>query len=170
MVLKWCDGSYLEDQDKWRLSGIFREIYLLERPEDGMQDLHLTTSPISTGMQTAQVSGLVTCPRPDILILSFFDPEGKLVWKGCPDPDGKFTFHVAGPYLWSAETPFLYTLAVEHPDEFISFKIGLRHVSIKNGIFQINGCPVKLLSLIHIFLFPPIFRNKNTVLSFYFHR
>lgn len=66
------------------------------------------------------------------------------MWKGHPDTDGTFTFRVAEPYLWSAETPFLYTLAVEHPDEFLSFKIGLRHVSIKNGIFQINGCPVKL--------------------------
>ena len=144
MVLKWCDGSYLEDQDKWRLSGIFREVYLLERPEDGIQDLHLKTGLLRTEMQTAEVSGQLTCPRPDILMLSFFDPKGELIWKGRPDTAGEFTFRVAEPYLWSAETPFLYTLAVEHPDEIIPFKIGLRHISIENGIFQVNGRPVKL--------------------------
>ncbi|MBQ9521907.1 MAG: DUF4981 domain-containing protein [Oscillospiraceae bacterium] len=148
LVLKWCDGSYLEDQDKLRMSGIFRDVYLLKRPENAICDYFTTT--------TFNGSGAVLCVRakyfrdavPAALTLS--DADGNIV--------GTATFHdisddsnyqqsaeltVPDVRRWTAETPYLYTLTLETPGEVITDRVGFREICVQDCQVLINGVPVK---------------------------
>ncbi|MBO4413270.1 MAG: glycoside hydrolase family 2, partial [Clostridia bacterium] len=101
-VLKWCDGTYLEDQDKFRLSGIFRDVYMLSRPEKRLEnyriisDMHgnFSFSPIGAGCA-----------------LELFD-NGELILSGEADEGRAFTAKIGGAKLWSAEKPYLYDLVI----------------------------------------------------------
>lgn len=133
LVLKWCFGSYLEDQDKWRFTGIFRDVYLLFRPQ-----YHLTDYKISSSIQNSMAT--VTFEnRGKIAALVRF--EGKEL----PVEGGRSaSFTVQEPQLWSAESPYLYDLVIVCREETIFEKVGIRTVEIKNGIFLVNGKPIKL--------------------------
>ncbi len=123
-VLKWCTGSYLEDQDSFRMNGIFRDVYLLSR-EKG----HLTDIEIHADTKTIEVSA------PDYEI---FDAEGISLGKT-----------VDNPILWNAEKPYLYTVVVHAGREYIPFLVGMRDVKVnQNGLF-INGVSVKLKGVNH---------------------
>ncbi len=121
-VYKWCVGSYLEDQDCFRNNGIFRDVYLLCRPEGHLHDLEVGYDDKS-----------LWCDYPYTL----FDAKGKEV---C----------VQSPTLWNAEKPYLYTAVVEHAGEYIPIKVGFRTQSISpRGELQINGVSVKLKGVNH---------------------
>jgi beta-galactosidase len=141
-VLKWCDGTYLEDQDKFRLSGIFRDVYMLSRPEKCLRDLHITAEPDSTftnGKLRVSVEGASANLR-------LFDGE-KLVCEGEASEDRPFKCEVANVRLWSAESPYLYRLEIETDSEFIGEKVGFRKVEIADGVFRLNGKHIKLLGV-----------------------
>ena len=147
-VLKWCDGSYLEDQDFFRLSGIFRDVYLLSRSK-----VHIKDMDIKTDLRT--LSGQVitnleaTISRNDIEIwASLYDGNQLLDKKQVIG--GVFSFTLDNPNNWSAETPYLYTLVLKMQEEYITKKIGFRTIEVSElGELLINGVSVKLKGVNH---------------------
>ena len=142
-VLKWCSGSYLDDQDKIRLSGIFRDVYLIHRPRTYLRDFFAVTddSGLSLSCEIASPAGMLRA--------TLFDMGGQRVCAAQTPavPDVRLRLDVKNPRLWSAETPCLYTLRIELEDEWIEQRVGFRTVCIDRGVFKVNGRPVKLLGV-----------------------
>lgn len=138
LVLKWCDGTYLEDQDKWRMSGIIRDVFFHLRPEKRIDRYTVTTTPRDGGMDV-HVSMEATAP----VTIRLFAPDGIEI-PVQTDKHGMSCFHVEEPLLWSAEKPHLYRLLMETEDEAIGETVGLRTVRVENGVMLINDVPVKL--------------------------
>ncbi|MEM9987832.1 MAG: glycoside hydrolase family 2 TIM barrel-domain containing protein, partial [Bacteroidota bacterium] len=163
-VIRWSDGSYLEDQDFWRLSGIFRDVLLFSRPKTMLYDFNVGQS-FSRDLSEAQIEVGLHFRRFDDLDAG---KGGKLSWK-MSDPNGYpvaqgiveiaeaslkkglgeagFSASIIDPELWSAETPKLYRLLMhwqpeEGPGEYLSQRIGLREVKLANGQMLINGQPI----------------------------
>ena len=136
-VLKWCDGTYLEDQDKFRLSGIFRDVYILSRPEKRIENYHIMTD--SDGNFRVSVKGADAKLR-------LYDGE-TLILSGEVQDGGAFENTVGDVKLWSAEMPYLYRLEIETDSELIGEKIGFRKVEIIDGIFKLNGRHIKLFGV-----------------------
>lgn len=141
-VLKWCDGTYLEDQDKFRLSGIFRDVYMLSRPEDRLEDIRITALPDSTfrnGILKVSVRGASAKLR-------LFDGD-TLLSEGAASPSAPFEAKTENIRLWSAEDPYLYRLEIETDSEIIGEYVGFRSVDITDGIFRLNGRHIKLFGV-----------------------
>ena len=224
LVLKWCDGSYLEDQDKFRMSGIFRDVYLLDRPEHTIRDYFAHTS-IWRNVDPARIEAGLTDAEYDAspvdyatidvdfdffdavgvpVTVQLFDEDGELVAETTAEPlagttdtetdadsatdspendnsengnaedddsdaqsalrlaaatgtiagtaagDSSFlpTAHaslaVDNPQLWTAETPYLYTIVYSTPNETITNVIGIREVSVDGNVVKVNGKPIKI--------------------------
>lgn len=143
LVLKWCDGSYLEDQDKFRMSGIFRDVYLLNRPEEGIFDYFVKTILVRKGWELRFDITFFGKVLP--VKLGVYDKSGRLVadFDGISE-DGRISLLIENPQLWSAEVPYLYDAVLECGGEVISERIGFRKIHIENGIVLINGIAVKL--------------------------
>lgn len=138
-VLKWCDGTYLEDQDKFRMSGIFRDVYVLSRPKKRLTDYHVKTV-LEKDMRKAVLEVKVWgCDA----ILELADSDGKIITSAKAADDKAVEIPVEMPSLWSAESPILYNLTITAGDEVIGEKVGFRAISIENGVVKINGVPVK---------------------------
>ena len=146
LVLKWCDGSYLEDQDKFRTTGIFRDVYILKRPENCIRD-YFTTMLIgeeATVRIRFAYNGDAVVTR-----VRLMDAEERIVATASAKAyvGGAYTHHaiftVKNPILWNPEQPYLYTLVIETPDEVITDRVGLREVSIENNQVFLNGSPFK---------------------------
>ena len=130
-VLKWCCGSYLEDQDAFRYNGIFRDVYILQRPKNHIRDFELIPNGESV---TVSVEGGAH--------LEIFEDDA-LLFDG--DIGEKFSFTPEKPILWNAEKPFLYTVRLSREGEVIERKVGLRKIEISDKYeLLINGVPVKL--------------------------
>ncbi len=141
LVLKWCDGSYLEDQDKFRMSGIFRDVYLLNRPEECIFDYFVKTR-LNREKEEADVEISFTCLNHEIPVhVSIEDMNGNKVSE--TEGSGHVVLSLKQINLWSAETPYLYTLIMETEKEVITEQLGLREVCIKDGILYFNGEKVK---------------------------
>ena len=156
LVLKWCDGTYLEDQDKFRTSGIFRDVYLLSRPESALFDYSVTTA-LGPDAATVTVSAaFLGSPAP--AALSLHDAEGGLVASGSLAPVGagdngdgdvvgpthRAELTVADPRPWNPEDPYLYTLTISTDHEVITDRVGLREVDIADVVLRLNGRPLTL--------------------------
>jgi len=145
LVLKWCDGSYLEDQDKFRMSGIFRDVYLLRRPERHITDYVITTD-LSEDLKTAQLHIQVyfseDCKTAVPVRLRLYN-KGVFLQEGTPDKNGKASFTIHSPLLWNEQTPNLYTLRLETVNEVITERVGIRKVCVRDGVLLLNGFPVK---------------------------
>ena len=148
LVLKWCDGSYLEDQDKFRLSGIIRDVYLIRRPENHITDYIITTD-YSPDLGTADISIRFTFRKEPIpVFLTLFTPQQTpaelrlLTWSSL-ETDTETCFTLTDPQLWNAETPQLYTLLIETESEAIYERIGIRRVCVGDGQLLLNGVPIK---------------------------
>ena len=133
LVLKWCASTYLECQDKFRLSGIFRSVYLLSRPEE-----HITDYKIETELR--QKGGIIRLinKSPVDIRAEIFGNELTVKAGGI----GSLTLENITP--WSAENPTLYRLRLFSCGEMIEERIGFREVKIDGKVFKINGIPVKL--------------------------
>ncbi len=135
-VRKWCSGSYLEDQDMFRYSGIFRDVYLLSRPKGHIKDIDIKTC----GNKIK-----VTFDGDAEIILS---DNGTVLASGNFGKNAEFT--VENPILWNAEKPYLYTLTFKYEDEIITQKVGFVTYSIgENYEFLVNGVEVKLKGVNH---------------------
>lgn len=122
-VLKWCVGSYLEDQDCFRLNGIFRDVYLLSREEDAIKDVEVKATGTS-----------IDVSAPDYTV---YDADGKVA-------------DLTVPILWNAEKPYLYTVVVRGRTEYIPIKVGMRDIRVSSdGELLINGTSVLLKGVNH---------------------
>jgi beta-galactosidase len=145
LVLKWCDGTYLEDQDMWRMSGIFREVYLLYRDKKYIRDIFVKTplaDDFASGALTIELDGIGL----DAVNYEFCSPSGETLSEGTITfADGKVTTEipVAPVLLWSDETPTLYTLYLKSGSEYIRVPVGFRRIETKNKVVYINGKKVK---------------------------
>ncbi len=143
-VLKWCFGTYMEDQDKIRLSGIFRDVYVLSRPEKRIKDYRVKTySPggPSTGSGTAWTVELTVYGCNSSVTLTA--PDGKTIFSGKADKDRTLCIKVSSPLLWSAETPYLYRLTLATDSEVIGEEVGFRTITSDKGVLKINGKAIK---------------------------
>lgn len=122
-VMKWCSGTYLEDQDFFRFSGIFRDVYLLSREENHIKDIN-----IKADCKTISVS---------VSDYEIYDAEHKIA-------------DLEHPILWNAENPYLYTVVVKGKTEYIPIKVGMREIKISDKQeLLINGVSVKLKGVNH---------------------
>ncbi len=146
LVLKWCDGSYLEDQDKFRMSGIFRDVYLLRRPKEGIFDYFVKAKPTKDYRDGNVEIAIWYLGKPVATRASLLDPQGNLAADGGADlldEKGKITLEVKDALLWNAEEPWLYTLVLETQDEVITDQVGIREIHAADGVLYINGAKVK---------------------------
>lgn len=134
IVQKWCAGTYFEDQDKWRFTGIFRDVYLLKRSAGHIYDYKIETKLVGSNAEV-RFSYLRGGNRAEVE----FCGEKKSVGIG-----KTVTFALNDARLWSAEDPFLYEMRIFCADEMIYEKVGIRSVEVKDGVFLLNGKPVKL--------------------------
>ncbi len=144
LVLKWCDGTYLEDQDKLRLSGIFREVYLLLREKVHIEDLYVRGD-VSEDLHSATIRTELTLNGVADVCYRLQSPDGNLLANGsvCADGTASFSIPVEEPMLWSDETPQLYTLYLTCGTEHIRQEVGLRRFEIKGKVLYVNGKKVK---------------------------
>lgn len=163
-VYRWSDGSYLEDQDMWRLSGIYRGVYLFATPHVHVRDFWVRT-PFDSNYQNAtlqvgvKVRNLNAMPAgPKQVEVGLFDRENQPVFAAplvgtVEVPPGEevtveLSREVPSPHKWSAEQPYLYTLLVTLKEprgevlEIVSHKIGFRQVELKEGQLRVNGVPI----------------------------
>ena len=140
LVLKWCDGSYLEDQDKFRMSGIFRDVYLLKRPEKTIRDYYITTD---VEKDSAVVKLDMHFAEPVETKVTIEDKYGAVVARGETAENGVLELTVLNPVLWNAENPYLYQVILTMPDEVIVDRIGFRTIEIKDNVVFFNGEKIK---------------------------
>ncbi len=147
LVLKWCDGTYLEDQDKFRMSGIFRDVYLLIRPENIIYDYFITTEiQKEQAVITVQANYMGNAVPAK---LTLYDADRKVVIsQRFEEENGEFYTHravfmVKNAKLWNPEQPYLYTVVIETEGEVITDRIGIREICIKDSIIYVNGTAVK---------------------------
>ncbi|MBM7568984.1 glycoside hydrolase family 2 TIM barrel-domain containing protein [Paenibacillus sacheonensis] len=145
MVLKWCDGTYIEDQDLWRYSGIFRDVYLLARDKAHIRDVFNRQS-FEDGFGRASLEVEIAAAGDIRAKAELRDAGGSLIAEGSADIEGQGTIklHVDKPLLWTAETPYLYDLTLHCGEEILLFPVGFKTVTTDGGVFRINGQAVKL--------------------------
>lgn len=164
-VYQWSDGSYLEDQDMWWLSGIFRDVYLLALPKIHVNDVFVQTQ-FDEKYENALlhvetvIEHTMAIPQSNLqLELQLLDEEHQIVSIEYIKELSKMLsvnksiicdIPIANPYKWSAESPYLYTLLVtikdtdDHIVEVVPIRVGFRSVELKDGKFLVNGVPIKL--------------------------
>lgn len=133
VVLKWCASSYLEDQDKFRFSGIFRNIYLLNRPKDHIEDFKITTD-YKNNVGYITIQNLSKIPFDCIV-----NEEVKHV-----SPNQFVVFEITSPHLWASEDAYLYDVLLKTKEEQVFQRVGIRKVTIEDGVFKINDKHIKL--------------------------
>ena len=138
-VLKWCDGTYLEDQDKFRLSGIFRDVYVLSRPRRRLIDYTVKTVLSHDNSSAELVFTAFGCDAEAELT----DASGNIIAHFSAQKDTPVSVPVSAPVLWSAEQPCLYSLTISAGEELIGEKVGFRSICTENGVVKINGRAVK---------------------------
>ena len=138
-VMRWCDGSYLEDQDFWRFTGIAREVYLYATPKVHIQDIFVKQD-YQDGKGLLDVDVKVANGKGLTVEAQLLNAEGEKVAEGLQAT-------VAGVQPWSAETPNLYTLLISLKKgdkvlEVVKQRVGFRHIEIKGGQLLVNGQPI----------------------------
>ena len=150
-VMRWCDGTYLEDQDFWRLTGLAREVYLYARPKAHVQDLFILPDLVNSYKDgTLEIKATTTDAKGKQLTMSLVDAQGKEVWsetQKVASATSVFQTTLTQPKKWSAETPYIYTLYTTLSDkdkviEVIPQKVGFRKVELRNRQVLVNGQPV----------------------------
>ncbi len=133
LVMKWSAGTYLEVQDKWRLTGIFRDVYLLSRPAQHVTDYLITTS----------LEGEIT-----FTLLKGCDCDVTVCRQKKRVSEGEtVSFTVPDPQWWSAESPYLYDVRIDTEEEKIIDEVGLTESKVENGVFYFNRQPIKLMGV-----------------------
>ncbi len=147
--LKWSTGTYFEIQDKFRHTGIFRDVYLLKRPAMKLQDFSVKqtlTDTLDAAELRAEFLLEGDIPNGAMMTFRLFDPAGKEIFveEKAVAPCTSLTVAVENPALWNAEEPNLYTLTAQFPEEAISQKIGFRTIRSVDGKILINGKQIKI--------------------------
>jgi len=151
-IMRWCDGSYLEDQDFWRLTGIAREVYFYATPKAHIKDVYITpdlvnnykNGTLTVKVATEKVSG-------GQVRIELTDKSGKAIFDETAKVSNSIiekNFTVQNPLKWTAETPHLYTCYISLLDnkgnvmEVIPQNVGFRKVEIKGQSLYVNGTPI----------------------------
>ena len=149
-VFRWCDGSYSEDQDFWRFSGVARECYLFARQYDAITDVRISST-LAHDYRDGVLDVAVTMQGTCNLEAWLLDSAGNIVAQNTNShvSNGRASFRmtVDNPCKWSAESPYLYTLVLaptapggDHkPYSYVSQQVGFRRVEIKDGQLMVNG-------------------------------
>lgn len=142
LVVKWCDGSYLEDQDFFRLSGIFREVYILSRSKARLEDVYIKQT-FADDFSSATLD--VDCKIKGDATISYglISPAGYVISNGDSD-NAHFEVKIDNPLMWNDETPYIYNFFITVEDEIIPFPIALCKKEIKDKKLLINGVAAKL--------------------------
>ena len=149
MVLKWCDGTYLEDQDFYRLSGIFRDVYLVARDRQHIRDVFVKAEPDET-YRTAVVRAEIELSRPEgaDIACRIIGPAGRTAAQAVVRAQGGSAVcevALSDVRAWTAETPYLYTLLLSLGNEIVPVPFGVRKIEVApDGALLINGAAVKL--------------------------
>lgn len=158
-VYRWSDGSYLEDQDFWRLSGIFRDVYLWKAPSVRVRDLEVLADydPADGSGRLdvmIEIAGERAAARDCTIEVELFDADGEVrkLASGAQEPAGSNRWSWNGELTavdpWSAESPSLYTLLATLRDaggnviEAVPIRVGFRRIEIRDGVFLLNGAPI----------------------------
>lgn len=142
LVMKWCAGSYVEDQDKLRMSGIFRDVYILLREQNHIEDYTVKTA-LSKDYGSAKISVSFRFSGKTLPVsYELTGPDGKRLFEGTAK-DGRIELDIDNPALWNAENPQLYTFVFGCAGEYIAEKVGIRDIQIKNGVIYLNGVNIK---------------------------
>ena len=143
LVFKWCDGSYMEDQDMWRMSGIFREVYLLFRSENHIKDIDVKNK-ISFDMKEADISVSLSLTSKAAVFATLYAPDGTFITTLKKNAKNvSFTFMLDKPVLWNHETPNLYNVIISCEGEFIRIPVGIKRLEVIDRTVFINGKKVK---------------------------
>lgn len=148
-TFRWCDGSYHEDQDFWRLSGVGRSCYLYAQDlNEHIQDIRITPDLVNN-YEDGTLNVKIWAVGKSNARLRLLDTTGKEVvsetiktWQETQPKQGCVTLQVKNPQKWTAETPYLYTLMIEYGNEVTSQKVGFRKVEIKDSQLLVNGKPI----------------------------
>lgn len=140
LVLKWCDGSYLEDQDKFRMSGIFRDVYLLKRPKQAVRDYRIGAK---IEKNAAKVELDVVFDEEIDTKVTLEDRNGAVIAAAAISKNGSAALEIPCPVLWNTEAPYLYTLVLETEFETIVEYVGLRTIEIIDKVIYFNGQKIK---------------------------
>ena len=151
VVYKWCDGTYLEDQDFFRCNGIFRDVFLTAQPEINIEDFHFITTK-KDNLSAFEVNVKVKMSRnTDDVKITLKDKNGIVVYeeiKATDKRNAEFNFNIENPLLWNAEQPNCYSLYVAHGKnsnfECIKHLVGFKEVVIKDSVFYINEQNIKI--------------------------
>jgi len=145
LVLKWCDGSYLEDQDLWRFTGIFRDVYILERDTSHIIDAFNKVE-LSKDYKKGTINCEISCKGSLPVKTVLKDKTNAIVASSeiKVNGTGSFKIEIENPTLWNAEEPYLYHLFFYSGDEVLHFNIGFKNVEVNAGVFMINAVPLKL--------------------------
>lgn len=144
LVIKHTDGSYMEDQDFFRLSGIFRDVYILERDRVHLKDIHILRD-ISDDFSSARVTLKPEFSEKASYSWTLYDPDERIINEGTGEGDS--VFEISSPVLWNSEIPLRYRLVISYGDEIISFPLALRKAEIKDKCFLVNGKKVKFYGI-----------------------
>ena len=166
LVYRWCAGSYIEDQDKLRMSGIFRDVYILDRPKKRIRDFFVKEA-FSDDMKQADIRVLLDTEGKPGVKACLKDAEGRIIegriaedWntegtaredsgEGAADGKACISFRIEEPELWNAERPYLYTLILETEEEVIAKRIGLRKIEVRDRTVYLNNRKIKFKGVNH---------------------
>ncbi len=139
-VFRWCDGTYLEDQDYFRFSGVGRDCYLYARSKKRIQDIRITPD-LDASYQNGSLSVKLDLKGKDVVDLELVDATGKHIVSATATGTGAVTMPVENPDKWTAETPYLYTLyaTMRGSGETIPVKVGFRKIELKGNQILVNG-------------------------------
>lgn len=149
-VMRWCDGSYCEDQDFWRLSGVGRSCYLYARDRSTHIDDVRITPDLVNDYRDGVLDVMLQATGRAAAQVELLDAEGRSValkqiktWDNKSKPRQSLTrLEVPSPHKWTAETPYLYTLVINYGNQVVTQKVGFRKVEIKNAQLLVNGRPI----------------------------
>ena len=139
-VFRWCDGTYLEDQDFFRFSGVGRDCYFYARDKKRIEDIRVTPD-LDANYQNGSLNIALTLKGSGTVNLELVDAAGKQVASTTTKGSGSVVMNVDNPFKWSAESPYLYTLhaSMQGSSEVIPVKVGFRKIEQKNGQILVNG-------------------------------
>ena len=144
-VFRWCDGTYLEDQDFFRYCGVGRDCYLYARNKQRIEDIRVSTE-LDSEYKNATLNVSLTMKGSASVSLELVDCEGERVASAEAKGSGTVSINIENPKKWSAESPYLYTLKATtnsgNQTEVIPVKVGFRKVEIRNAQLLVNGQPV----------------------------
>lgn len=143
LVLKWCDGTYLEDQDKLRMSGIFRDVYLLARPENHIRDLRIEASPEENGEKGRLKVSWDFTGQEQTVGVTVYGLDGAVLVSETTEQHSVEVL-LENVRLWNPENPVLYPVTISCGEEVIQEKIGFRKIEMKNAVVYLNDMPIKM--------------------------